>query len=459
MDYLVQIRTLTIRNFAGFASNVELRFGTQVNLLLGKNGAGKTRLLKLLSSLTRGDFTDYPAHAPLALCARFVSDAGLDVDVELESAPPSPLLPALSSPQRATLEASRSSQRGFRLKVTVSSAGERLLQTEGSANGATALIGEVEYEAQPPPNPFTGAPRGTFVEGALVAAYRTPKELPKALLELLPEVVRDQGAHRFDEALGGYRAIVENDAFALAGKQHHAVEILRSSDGTFSWFPRGLPIPSSLLRAIIKAIGNESLSQLASTRPELVLGQAKPKPIPFLMRARRAMDFKSIKLLAPIQEFDQGAQEERLVLGGYGFQCQQHSGRTFREHDLSFGQKRMLSFLFHAEAARGIVIADELVNGLHHDWIGECLDAVRTKQNFLSSQNPLLIDHLDLTFDEPSEVELIACDKRSEMISGAAAERLFAPRNLRRDEKVDIERSVALGIQQISEIVRDMGLW
>ena len=50
-----------------------------------------------------------------------------------------------------------------------------------------------------------------------------------------------------------------------------------------------------------------------------------------------------------------------------------------------------------------MVIADELVNGLHHSWIEECIQAIGDRQTFLTSQNPLLLDYL--SFASPEDVK------------------------------------------------------
>ena len=62
---------------------------------------------------------------------------------------------------------------------------------------------------------------------------------------------------------------------------------------------------------------------------------------------------------------------------------------------LSYGQKRLLSFYWYlAVRADQPVVADELANGLHYEWIDACVNELSERQSFLATQNPLLMDYL-----------------------------------------------------------------
>ena len=124
--------------------------------------------------------------------------------------------------------------------------------------------------------------------------------------------------------------------------------------------------------------------------------------------------------------------------------------RSFTDEILSFGQKRLMSFLFHVDSSENLVIADELANGLHYDWIRVCLDAIGDKQALLATQNPLLLDHLPITDAESVRKALILCDEQG-------GELVW--RNLTAEEAVDFVGAWEVGIQHVSEILRSKGLW
>ncbi len=86
-------------------------------------------------------------------------------------------------------------------------------------------------------------------------------------------------------------------------------------------------------------------------------------------------------------------------------------GQAVRRHDqLSFGQKRLFSFAWYLACNLDIVVADELVNGLHAEWIDWCMETLRDRQSFLTSQNPILIDALPFASREELQRGIILCE-------------------------------------------------
>jgi hypothetical protein len=126
----------------------------------------------------------------------------------------------------------------------------------------------------------------------------------------------------------------------------------------------------------------------------------------------------------------------------------------YSDEHLSFGQKRIVSFLAYLDGALTFVIADEIVNGLHHAWVDLCVNSIGDRQAFLTSQNPLLMDHL--SFNDPDEIRhsFILCslddDEEREVIKW---------QNMTEDQaKATFEASEA-GIGHLSTILRNEGLW
>jgi hypothetical protein len=100
-----------------------------------------------------------------------------------------------------------------------------------------------------------------------------------------------------------------------------------------------------------------------------------------------------------------------------------------------------------------IAVADELVNGMHHEWIDYCLNhACGDRQMFYTSQNPLLLD--SLSFESVREVSerLIACRWNQE-------EKCFVWENLSAQTAADFFRLYKAGVQHVSDILRTRGWW
>ena len=87
------------------------------------------------------------------------------------------------------------------------------------------------------------------------------------------------------------------------------------------------------------------------------------------------------------------------------------NGKAVRRHDqLSFGQQRLFSFAWYLACNPDVAIADELVNGLHSEWIDWCVEALGDRQCFLTSQNPILVDSVPLSTEEDIRRGIILCD-------------------------------------------------
>ncbi|MFT5431674.1 MAG: hypothetical protein ACI9OJ_002371 [Myxococcota bacterium] len=127
------------------------------------------------------------------------------------------------------------------------------------------------------------------------------------------------------------------------------------------------------------------------------------------------------------------------------------SGAKVAQDQFSYGQQRIVAYYYYPAASPSIVVADELVNGMHHDWIAACVGSLEGRQAFLSSQNPLLLDQLP--FENPDQIS------RSLVICTANERGDFVWRNPNEAEAKRIAAALAVGIQQVSEVLEAQGLW
>lgn len=155
-----------------------------------------------------------------------------------------------------------------------------------------------------------------------------------------------------------------------------------------------------------------------------------------------------------ILRLEEKSQEGTEHFSNFEFLFTLDDGTVIRHDLLSWGQKRILSFFYYAAANPDILVVDELVNGLHHEWIAACLKEMEGRQCFLTSQNPLLLDQLVFKSADDVRSTFIQCrrekgERRAELhwhpMDEASAESFF--------------RAYRVGIQHVGEILRTKGLW
>jgi hypothetical protein len=109
----------------------------------------------------------------------------------------------------------------------------------------------------------------------------------------------------------------------------------------------------------------------------------------------------------------------------------------------------LLSFLYYRTVST-VVVADELVDGLHFDWISACIEEASEVQKFFASQNPLLVDHMGFKTKASVVSRFIRCTlEDSEMIWANFSER----------EAENFFVAYKTGIGGVSEVLRQKGLW
>jgi hypothetical protein len=99
----------------------------------------------------------------------------------------------------------------------------------------------------------------------------------------------------------------------------------------------------------------------------------------------------------------------RVGFGQFGFRFTRPDGTELTQVQLGHGQKRLLSFLYYLDVNEDFVIADELANGLHPHWVEACLREIGSRQSFLTSQNPLLFEHIAFGSEEALRASVIHC--------------------------------------------------
>jgi hypothetical protein len=149
---------------------------------------------------------------------------------------------------------------------------------------------------------------------------------------------------------------------------------------------------------------------------------------------------------------------ENVTTSYLGFDClfRRADGSQISHHLLSFGQKRLFSFLWYL-AVRGElpVVADELLNGLHYEWIEICFDRLQDRQSFLATQHPLLLDHIPIESAEAVRTTFLRCSTEL----GPDGREQMVWRNFNEEEAERFFVAYQTGIQHVSEVLRSEGLW
>jgi energy-coupling factor transporter ATP-binding protein EcfA2 len=405
-----KLTKLSIRKFRNVAPTT-LEFRPGINVLLGKNAAGKTTLLRLLSTLVGyqdeglgDDVLDVSYHA---------SGESLDYEHTIKRTRVDEQPPLSIGPGQMIGEKLPGFQRidSFVLKMT----GMSVVRAEVSPSEVMLEADGVKsrMESRPDVRPI----------GALISALWKAKR--GATFEELVNAIA--GAHiesagRMDESLDQFKMLLELEVAGHTSKHQSSWSI-----------PAALP----------------SL-QFDRTIPE---GTSATYSLPFLNRVAHVLGYDSASVRFDVERLRPEPDRQIVRLSNPRFFFKR-PGEEISHDLLSYGQKRLLSFFAHADASRDLVIADELVNGLHHEWISACLDEIGERQAFLTSQNPLLLDFL--RFDSADEVRraFILCE-RSSPEAGAP----LVWRNPTEEEAESFFLAYQTGIQRVSDILLTKGLW
>jgi energy-coupling factor transporter ATP-binding protein EcfA2 len=403
-----KLTKLTIKQFR----NVEpttLEFSPGINVLLGKNAAGKTTLLRLLSKAMT------PSEEALTDDVFEVSYAssGGKFDVEHTIKQETVIERPLSLEPGQSMGGELSSlHRTDSLVFSDKKTREVLLKVEVLPDSVVFERAgkQIRYENK-------GALLGPFYAIGYALMASDIKERDFAA-EIFDQQIRSAG--RMDESLEGLDALLE-------------FEVTR--DGPF--FKLSMAnVPRAMYRMKLDELPSNTSATFSFA---------------FLDRVAHILGYDSAAARLDVERLGPGPQNIRLSNLRFFFA---RANEEISHSLLSYGQKRLLAFFAHADASIDVIITDELVNGLHHEWIKACLDEIGPRQAFLTSQNPLLLDFLRFESAEEVRRTFILCE-RVQHESGAR----LVWRNPTEDEAESFFTAYQTGIQRVSDILLTKGLW
>jgi energy-coupling factor transporter ATP-binding protein EcfA2 len=421
---MITLKTLKILRFRNVEPGTTLRFRDGYNVLLGKNATGKTTLLELLARAISLDLSPYSEepfniHFQLSNGATTLRVEAENTPVDADSVYGASLLRGLEAPQlrlipKVSLFLEKDGHPG--LRYTSSGASVEIQQGPGQRTMEyplrfPILDGNLLY-----PILFSGSTKGNSLDYSTIQPFQIGRLI------------------RFDESLTFFQRI-------LTESRVHA------------WIARDGKVHAGTILApnAVSAIVSKALT-----------GRHNPATIPvanlpLLDRLNSLLGFRSAILYLERLEKTAATEEspEQVEYGNFRFEFTRYDKSTIDHSRLSYGQKRLLAFHFWLATFDGFAIADELVNGLHHEWISSSVEALDHRQSFLTTQHPLLLDYLRFDTEEAVAESFIVCKSTPAV---APPERMQWT-NISERDAIAFYRAYRSGIQNVSEILVSRGLW
>ncbi len=434
----VKLKRLKIEKYRNVAPGTELVFNDGFNVLLGQNGTGKTTLLRLIATVLASDFAgleseEFALEYDLALSE---IDVALSIRNEQQA-------DATEDPDGIARTLSWS----YAVSVKVKDANAAFSLTVTPTGTARDADEPVAVQAILPPfrSPFNDLFLILLIRDELL---RFEKDLGVAWRQrALGDLFTARIGGRFDESLGGFDAMI-GGGLRDRENEDRIVSFLfspkRSKDGSILGGTQ-LGVPSQVMEKI-------------KSEPS-ILDQESPKishlELDFLQKfTRLAQIQEAYMILRLTSKSTSSAGTENYLFGEVTYSFGLNDGSVFKESALSYGQKRLLSFLYHMSLNSHVVIADELVNGMHYDWIEACLREIGDRQSFLTSQNPLLLDFLPFATEQDVEHTFILCGNEPR-----EGHRYMVWKNMPEESAQTFFRSYKTQALQVSEILRSRGWW
>jgi len=435
---MVKLRWLQVNKFRSVKPGTRLTFNDGHNVLLGQNGTGKTTLLNLVAAAIKSNFADfknevfdvsYALDSKMAMATVSVRNEHqtLPLPTALENLSHGVLgygaLPSeggLRSPVLSVMASVSSKQTGLQLEIEIK--GER---------------GTVRRTDERTPGPSFGLSLTTaqnlplwivLVSG--LAEWKSKNPAPKdgvALSDLFLEVT----TARFDESLEYFNNLGELQ-LSVTRDPNAQITIAGDLDRYGTTFEQ--------LGSLVHKTWGADRYVLSAT------------DLPFLKQTIRLLDFESAEAIIELKESGREDGADFMQLGNLRFYFSHRGGWKISGKALSYGQKRMLAFMYYLTTLKSTIIADELVNGLHHRWIRACFEALGQRQVFLTSQNPLLLDYLNFQSPEDVRSTFVLCrwEKGPEQMVWE---------NMSQEAAEDFFASYKVGFQQVGELLQSKGLW
>lgn len=410
-----KLKRLKVNRYRNIKPGTELRFADGINVLLGKNGSGKTTLLNLLAMVVSGNF--HPIRREEFALEFDLTNANLpetwSVTIENKRKEPSP-------GKRSEREEALS------CRFRIAHAGKDPFEVDTTDSILTLKTpGNPDFRHN-----YHSSQYGPFNDlgYSFINDLTTLPFNPSLHFSYLPQQI-----HRLDEARDWLRDnIYSEESFLSIYFSTRALtnEELPSRDAPFDLFQK-----------FISSVANNK---------KLVTFTIESNDIPTLKNIVTALGYENGQAV-----FERlGGDNKNPSFGSPRFHFTMRDGTSIRLQDLSFGEQRLFAYYYYLACSPQVVIADELTNGMHHEMVRGCIEAIGQRQAFLATQNPLLLDHLEFASIDAVRESFTLCSKELHDDS----ERMTF-RQMSEDEAREFFGHYGAEQQHVNEILRCLGLW
>ncbi len=414
---MIRLRTLTINQFPNVAPGTTLNFGRQT-ILLGKNGSGKTTLLRIISMCLSSDISEIEEDFDIEFQVDFQSNSG-----------------AISANVHAKKTSQGFGQQDLFSELLDESFKKLWAEVSFSLDGKQYIVQidgaqiEVKCDGETIAGRITQYPHDRFPLFRALLAVKSNSDHVILRNMATATSAMNRELHRYDESLETFDQIVADEIHIIIAQVENKSKLF------WDLVPKN----------IATDIKNKSLFG----KPDQNIS-IHSEDCNFLSKLVRTIGFKSATLSTDL--ISKNTAKKLLQYGNFHFTFELHNGNIISHNELSYGQKRLLAFFWYLECNKYCIVADELVNGLHHDWIAQAMEGIGEKrQAFLSSQNPLLLDYLTFESEQDAKNTFVICDLDDK--------HQMQWRNLSDSEAHSFYKAYESGFQHVGEILRTKGLW
>ncbi|NTX66078.1 AAA family ATPase [Myxococcus sp. CA051A] len=396
---MLKLQWLQVHQFRSVNPGTRLSFSPSFNVLLGRNGTGKTLLLDLLAAVASSDFTAM-ALEPFELEYALSADTGR-ITVRVRNVPVMPQDGPAGSGLSMDIVVS---PRDMAWPLVIRREG---LQVTVSREGDTSLV--VQERLAPE---VAGRLWLVLMSGGIAWVEKTGEGTAtvEPLLAMAREVSALAGLSRFDEGLAYFEQLYQVE-----------LRLSRRAEGVLA---TGTGLASE---ALLDGLRRLAAAQWGSAR-YVVPSDA----VPFLRDASRLLGFTSAEAsLVPLEASPEGKYES-LTLGGLELDFLGPGDTRVSARQLGHGQKRLLALQHYLARARAVVVVDEVAHSLHPQLVRASVEPLKGRQSFFTSQSPVLMDLLAFESAEHVRASLVVCRREEdtglltwEDPSPEVAERLF----------------------------------
>lgn len=442
---MLVLEEMTIHHFRDMIPETKLQFSPKCNLILGKNAAGKTTLLNLIVFVLGGK-SEVRDDEEIDMSYVLVDhDIRISTKFSRRIQHTHTHIPKYDSPYpHLNPDITIQNDTIFTYHVDIDTKGEQI-KIRNKNNEIT-----IEHPSNSIPHQFTVTTIAPYLLYFIFDALfrRTGIWAPAPILLHLPYFY--ERVIRFDEGDHFYQNLLSSQA---ASK----IDIIHEPNG-FGYF---VPV-------FVGATTKWALTEICQRSPsphalqdKLVLPAAR---VGFLKAFIDITGFEDAQMRFLVSDINTNAKNVTTIsINRFEFLFTIDKYRTIDASKLSFGQKRLLAFLYasYVETLDGKditektpIVADELTNGFHHEWIEKCMEILQSRQSFVATQNPLLLDYLE--FNDATELQrTFTFCYREKTDEGSK----LSMRGPTKEEAENMFSSYQVGFQHVSEILRMSGLW